>query len=359
MSRALLYGATGYTGRAIAAALANEHGGKIDLVLAGRNEQAVRALAEPLGLPWRAFALGDPQAVCAGLAGIDAVLHAAGPFATTAMPMLEACLACGTHYLDLGGEWRVIQALFARNAEARAAGIAVLPGAALTPAATDCLLLAAVERWPDTRALRLGISAAQVVSRGSVATMAGLADPSTVIRRKGALAMVPAGSLTTMFDFGEGPQETVATDWASVVTGGDLLPEVKDISIYSAMHWSMRAGYRASGIGMALTGAAPWRMAGSAMARVWPERPNETRREAARFTMVADADDPWRRVRRLRMETLDGYGASVRIACEALRRVLASSAPAGVSSLAAAFGSGFAVEAGAARFLADNRSTAA
>lgn len=354
MSPALLYGATGYTGRAIAEALA----GKVELVLAGRNEQAVRAVAEPLGLPWRAFALGDPQAVCAGLAGIDAVLHSAGPFAATAMPMLEACLANGAHYLDLGGEWRVIEALFARDAEARAAGIAVLPGAALTPAATDCLLLAAVERWPDTRALRLGISAAQVVSRGSVATMAGLADPGTVIRRKGALAMVPAGSLTAMFDFGAGPQETVATDWASVVTGG-ALTGVPDIAIFSAMHWSMRAGYRASGIGMALTGAAPWRMAGSAMARVWPERPDETRREAARFMMVAEADDPWRRVRRLRMETLDGYGASVRIACEALRRVLAGGTPAGVSSLAAAFGSGFAVEAGAARFLADDRSTAA
>lgn len=358
MSRALLYGATGYTGRAIAAALAKEHGREVDLVLAGRDERAVRAVAEPLGLPWRAFALGDQQAVRAGLAGIDAVLHAAGPFAATAMPMLDACLAARTHYLDLGGEWRVIQALFARDAEARAAGIAVLPGAALTPAATDCLLLAAVERWPDTRALKLGISAAQVVSRGSVATMAGLADPGTVIRRKGALAMVPAGSLTAMFDFGAGPQETVATDWASVVTGG-ALTGVPDIAIFSAMHWSMRAGYRASGIGMALTGAAPWRMAGSAMARVWPERPSETRREAARFMMVAEAEDPWRRVRRLRMETLDGYGASVRIACEALRRVLAGRAPAGVSSLAAAFGSGFAVEAGAARFLADDRSTAA
>lgn len=354
MSRALLYGATGYTGRAIAAALAQE----LDLVLAGRSEQAVRKVAEPLDLPWRAFSLDDPHTVRAALADADAVLHAAGPFAATAMPMLDACLASGTHYLDLGGEWRVIEALFARDAEARAAGIAVLPGAALTPAATDCLLLAAVEHWPDTRALKLGISAAEVVSRGSVATMAGLADPGTVIRRRGTLAMVPAGSLTAMFDFGAGPSETVATDWASVVTGG-ALTGVPDIAIYSAMHWSMRAGYRASGIGMALTGAAPWRMAGAAMARVWPEQPDETRREAARFTMVAEAHDPWRRVRRLSMETLDGYGASVLIACEALRRVLAGQAQAGVSSLAAAFGSGFAVEAGAARFLADDRSTAA
>lgn len=358
MSRALLYGATGYTGRAIAAALAGEPGREIDLVLAGRNPQAVRAVAEPLGLPWRAFGLDDPLALRDALADVGAVLHAAGPFAATAMPILAACLASGTHYIDLGGEWRVIEALFARDADARAAGIAVLPGAALTPAATDCLLLAAMERWPDTRALKIGISAAEVVSRGSVATMAGLADPGTVIRRGGALAMVPAGSLTAMFDFGAGPQETVATDWASVVTGG-ALTGVPDISIYSAMHWSMRAGYRASGLGMALAGPALFRSAGAVVARVWPERPDESRREAARFTMIAEAHDPWRRVRRLSMETLDGYGASVRIACAALRRVLAGGAPAGVSSLAAAFGSGFAAEAGAARFLADNRSTAA
>ena len=352
--RALLYGATGFTGRALAQALA----GDTDLVLAGRNAQAVRAVAEPLGLAWRAFPLDAPEAVRAGLAGVDAVLHAAGPFAATAMPMLDACLAAGAHYLDLGGEWRVIAAMMARNAEARDAGIAVLPGAALTPAATDCLLLAAVERWPDTAALRLGISAAEVVSRGSVATMAGMADPGTVIRRGGALQMIPAGSLTQMFDFGAGPAETVATDWASVVTAGPLTG-VGDIAVFSQMHWSMRAGYRAAGIGMALTGAAPWRTAGKAMARVWPAEPGAPAREAARFTMIVEALDPWRRVRRLTMETLDGYGASVRIAAAALRRVLAGNAPAGVSSLAAAFGSGFAEEAGAAQFPAGNRSTAA
>ncbi|MBX9884973.1 MAG: saccharopine dehydrogenase NADP-binding domain-containing protein, partial [Novosphingobium sp.] len=213
MSRALLYGATGYTGRAIAAALARD----IDLVLAGRNADKVRAVAEPLGLAWRAFPLDAPRAVQDALADVDAVLHAAGPFAATAMPMLDACLASRTHYLDLGGEWRVMADLFARDAEARAAGIAVLPGAALTPAAADCLLLAAAERWSDTRALRLGVSAAQVISRGSVATMAGLADPGTVIWRGGALQMIPAGSLTQMFDFGAGPSEAAATNWASVV----------------------------------------------------------------------------------------------------------------------------------------------
>ena len=356
--RVLLYGATGFTGQAIAHQLAGQLAGNLDLVLAGRNPAKLRAVAEPLGLPWRAFGLGVPGEVSAALADVTAVLHAAGPFAATAQPMIDACLHAGTHYLDLGGEWRVIHAIMARDAEARAAGIVLMPGAALTPAATDCLLLRAVERWPDTQTLRLGISAAEVVSRGSMTTMASLADPGTVIRRGGKLEAVPAGSLTHMFDFGEGPSEAVATDWASVMTGGDLTG-VPDIAIYSQMHWSLRAGYRAAGLGMGLTGAVPWRTIGNMMAHAWPEAPPAAAREAARFTMVVEALDPWRRVRRMTMRTLDGYGATVRIACEALLLVLAGRASAGFTSPAAAFGSHFAADAGAAIFPEHDRSTAA
>ena len=364
--RALLYGATGYTGRAIAAQLAHDRAHDDngvpdlvpDLILAGRDAARVRAVAEPLGLPWRAFDLADRAAVAAALTDVDAVLHAAGPFAQTAQPMIDGCLASSTHYLDLGGEWPVFSAIMARDAEARAAGIALLPGMGLTIAATDCLLARAVERWPDTVRLCLGFSAAQVVSRGSVMTMASLAEPGTLIRRGGQLVTVPAGSLTRMFDFGNGPSEAVATNWADVVTAG-VTTGVADIEVYSEMHWSQRAGYRAAGIAMGLAGAAPFRMVGGLLARLWPEQPPAAAREAARFTMVVEALDPWRRVRRMTMHTLDGYGASVLTACEALRRVLAGTAPTGFSTPARAFGSNFAVEAGAALFAEHDRSTAA
>ena len=356
--RALLYGATGYTGRAIAQQLAHDSTGELDLLLAGRDAAKVRALAEPLGLPWRAFDLTAPGAVAAALADVQVVLHAAGPFAQTAQPMIDGCLATGTHYLDLGGEWPVFCAIMARDAEARDAGIALLPGVGLTVAATDCLLAKAVESWPDTVRLCLGISAAQVVSRGSVATMASLAEPGTVVRRGGRLVTVPAGSLTRMFDFGKGPSEAVATNWADVVTGG-LTTGVPDIEVYSEMHWSQRAGYRAAGLVMGATGAAPFRALGGLLARAWPDAPDAGAREAARFTMVVEALDPWRRVRRMTMHTLDGYGASVLIACEALRRVLAGGVPDGFSTPARAFGSNFAVEAGAALLAHYDRSTAA
>lgn len=352
--RALLYGASGYTGREIARALA----GEVDLVLAGRDAARVRAVAEPLGMPWRAFALSDTAAVAACLADIDVVLHAAGPFADTAQPMIEGCLRTATHYLDLGGEWPVFVAIMAQDAAARAAGVMLLPGVGLTIAATDCLLARAVEMWPDTVRLCLGISRAQAISRGSVASAARLLDPHTVIRRDGLLTAVPAGSLTRAFDFGEGLSEATATSWADVATG-EFTTGVRNIEVYSQTRWPERAASRMGGLTMGMTGPGLWRVVGGVLARAWPEEPSARVLESARFAMVVEAFDPWRRVRRLRMDTLDGYGASVLTAAEALRRVLAGVAVPGFQTPARAFGSDFASEAGAALFEADNARTAA
>lgn len=351
---ALLYGASGFTGRAVAHQLA----GTMDLILAGRDEGRVRAVAEPLGLGWRVFDLADPQHIAAQLAGITAVLHAAGPFEQTARPMVDACLAARAHYIDLGGEWPVFAELMARDSEARAAGVMLLPGAGLTVAATDCLLARVVELWPDTARLCLGISRAQVISRGSVTTMAGLLGPDALIRRGGELVAVPAGSLTRGFDFGAGLSEAVATSWADVVTG-EWTTGVRDIEVYSEMHWAQRAGFRAGGLAMGTTGVEPWRQLGGTLARAWPEQPSASEREAARFTMVVEALDPWRRVRRLALRTLDGYGASVLTAAEALRRVLAGTAPPGFATPARAFGSNFVAESGAGLFVADGGRAAA
>ena len=352
--RALLYGASGYTGREIARALA----GEVDLVLAGRDGAKIRAVAEPLGLPWRAFALSGAAAVAACLADIDVVLHAAGPFEDTAQPMIEGCLRTATHYLDLGGEWPVFVAIMAQDAAARAAGVMLLPGVGLTIAATDCLLARAVETWPDTVRLCLGISRAQAISRGSVASAARLLDSHSLIRRDGLLTAVPAGSLTRAFDFGGGLSEATATSWADVATG-EFTTGVRNIEVYSQTRWHERAATRIGGLTMGMTGAAPWRAAGGFVAQAWPAEPSARVREAARFAMVLEAFDPWRRVRRLRMATLDGYGASVLTAAGALRRVLAGTASPGFQTPARAFGSNFVSESGAASFEAANARTAA
>src|SRR5438270_11380082 len=107
----MIYGANGYTGQLIAE-LANAHGEKP--ILAGRNAAKVRALAEKLGLPWRAFALDRPD-----LRAVRLVLHCAGPFSATSRPMVDACLAARAHSLDITGEVGVFEAGCPRDAAAR------------------------------------------------------------------------------------------------------------------------------------------------------------------------------------------------------------------------------------------------
>src|SRR6266536_3485840 len=160
----LIYGANGYTGQLVAR-LAVARGERP--VLAGRNGPAVTALAGELGLPHRVFDLADGAAVRAALEGVRAVAHCAGPFSATSAPMVAGCLAAGAHYLDITGEVEVFEAIFGRDAEARAAGVVLLPGAGFDVVPTDCLAAALAAALPSATSLDLAFLVGGGMSRGT------------------------------------------------------------------------------------------------------------------------------------------------------------------------------------------------
>src|SRR4051812_11076852 len=94
----LIYGCNGYTGVLISK-LAKKQG--LEPVLSGRNEAAVRKLAEELAFPYVAFDLNNIAAVDTAMKDVKVVLHCAGPFIFTSKPMIEACLRNHVHYLDI------------------------------------------------------------------------------------------------------------------------------------------------------------------------------------------------------------------------------------------------------------------
>lgn len=340
----LLYGATGYTGREVARRLAAE---SAPVRLAGRDAARLSAIAEELDLPWTAFPLSDVDALRAAVEDAEVVLNAAGPFADTCTPVLDACLRAGVTYLDLNGEWPGFLEAQRRDAEARASGVMLVPGVGLTVCATDCLMALAKARYPDTVKFRLGVSHPEVITRGTVVSAARLLSAHALIRKAGKVLAIPAGGLTHAFDFGEGLVNTAAMSWADVVTG-EHTSGVRDIEVYSELGWAQRLGYRASGIAMEFTGARAWRSASQAAAKLWPEGPRAEARRRAGFTMVAEAIDPWRRVRRLRMRTLDGYTVSVITAAAAVMRVLAGAVTPGFQTPAKVFGADFVLVLGCA-----------
>src|SRR5262245_34876010 len=111
-TRFMIYGANGYTGELIARE-AKARG--LQPMLAGRNAEAVAALARELGLEHLPLGLDDAGALDRALAGFTAVLHCAGPFSRTAGPMAAACLRARAHYLDVTGEVEVFEKLAARD----------------------------------------------------------------------------------------------------------------------------------------------------------------------------------------------------------------------------------------------------
>jgi saccharopine dehydrogenase-like NADP-dependent oxidoreductase len=65
-------------------------------------------------------------------------MHGAGPFARTSRPM-DACLPAGAHHLDIRAEIAVFEALAARDVEAKASGVMLLPGVGVDVVPSDCL----------------------------------------------------------------------------------------------------------------------------------------------------------------------------------------------------------------------------
>ncbi|BCJ37830.1 saccharopine dehydrogenase [Actinocatenispora thailandica] len=136
-----VYGAYGHTGRFVVAELRDRG---FRPVLSGRDEHRLRALAAAHpGTEVRPAAVDDPAALDRALAGVAAVINCAGPFATTAGPVVEAALRAGIPYLDVAAEIEANLDTFRHFGDrARAAEAIVVPAMAFYGGLGDLLVSA-------------------------------------------------------------------------------------------------------------------------------------------------------------------------------------------------------------------------
>ncbi|MFN9251279.1 MAG: saccharopine dehydrogenase NADP-binding domain-containing protein, partial [Brevundimonas sp.] len=113
----MIYGSAGYTGRLCAEEFVSSG---LRPVLGGR-DGAVHALAARLDLKAAVFDLSDPREIERQLKGVRLLLNLSGQFLTTQKLLIEACLASGTHYVDLAGEVEDTSNAFAFDERARRA----------------------------------------------------------------------------------------------------------------------------------------------------------------------------------------------------------------------------------------------
>jgi short subunit dehydrogenase-like uncharacterized protein len=335
----LLYGANGYTGELIArrAAAAGERP-----VLAGRRAEAVAPLAAVLGLEHRSFALDDPAAVDRGLAGMSAVLHCAGPFSRTALPMAEGCLRSRLHYLDITGEIEVFEALAARDAEALEAGVTLLPGVGFDVVPSDGLAAHLHRRLPSATHLALGFQSSGRLSRGTATTMVENLHRGGAVRRDGRIVRVPAAWKTRVIDFGRGPVPAVTIPWGDVATAYHTTG-IPDVEVYLASPGRMRALLKLSRLFVPLLSSAPVQSFLKGRIRAQPPGPSAEHRARARSLLWGEARDA-SQVVVSRLDTLEGYELTAHTALRAMQRVMADGVPPGFQTPARAFGPDFILE---------------
>jgi short subunit dehydrogenase-like uncharacterized protein len=313
-------------------------------LLAGRDAAALARQAGELGLPYAALDLSETAALEAALARVPLALHAAGPFEDTAAPMVEACLRTRTHYVDITGEIAVFEMVAARGAEARAAGVTLLPGAGFDVVPTDCLAAQLHARLPTATHLQLAFQSVRGrVSRGTALSMARNAGRGGAVRRGGEIVRVPAAWRTREVDFGRGPVRVVTIPWGDVSTAYHSTG-IPNIEVYTRATAAQRAALRATRPLAPLLGSRAGQRLLEAFVRRRFRGPGAREREEG-FSMV------WGEVRdaaggsaAARLRTPEGYTLTALAAVEAARRIAAGGVSAGFQTPSRAFGAEWVLE---------------
>ena len=191
----VVFGASGIAGRNVAAYLAQragETGARWAVV--GRDPAKLERTLGEIGVsaPETLVAdVEDPASLAAMASRTRVVLDLVGPYTLYGTPVIEACVANGSHYADLTGEIPFVrQTIDAFHDRAAAAGVKIVQvsGFEAMPADLAVLLAAetARERWEENLAEadvqvtitqpqgRIGLS--DMVSGGSLQSMAEMTD---------------------------------------------------------------------------------------------------------------------------------------------------------------------------------------
>jgi short subunit dehydrogenase-like uncharacterized protein len=337
----MVYGANGYTGELIARE-AVERG--MQPILAARNGRKVAEVATALGLEHRQVTLDDPSLLREELENVAAVLHCAGPFVHTSKPMVEACLASATHYLDITGEIAVFETVLSLGEQAENAGVVLLPGVGFDVVPTDCLAARLAESLPEARQLELAFhTEGGAWSRGTLKTVIEGMPHSGAIRREGRIVRVPIAWKAREIEFSCGQRWAMTIPWGDVSTAFHTTG-IPNIRVYGGASPGRIARARRMRLLLPLMGARPVKR----FAQWWVDRtvtgPDEAERSEARTYL-------WGRVRDRAdesvtgtLETAEGYSFTATAAVQSVDRVLEGRVAPGAWTPARAFGSRFVEE---------------
>jgi short subunit dehydrogenase-like uncharacterized protein len=215
----VVFGASGVTGRRVAAYLA-ERASEVDAkwAVAGRDTGKLERVLGEIGVSAPetiAADVGDPASLAAMAARTKVVLDLVGPYTLYGKPVIEACIANDAHYVDLTGEIPFVRRMIdAHHERAVAAGVKVVEVCGFEALPPDLAVLLAAEtareRWgEDLAEADVGVASQQPAGR------IGLAD------------LISGGTMQSMAEALGGEGATEIADPAALIADPELAAAVR------------------------------------------------------------------------------------------------------------------------------------
>ena len=231
----VLFGATGYTGRLTAEAMA---AAGVRPVLAGRDRARLEALATRLGgLPVAEADTARPDSVRDLVGPGDVLVSTVGPFLTRGEPAVRAAVDAGATYLDATGEPPFLRRVFEEHGPRATGRCALIPafGYDFVPGnlAGALALAAAGDPWrrPGS-AVGYFVTGGGGFSSGTMASGAGLMLEPGFAWRGGELRRERLARRVRAFPIG-------GRDWLGVTYGGSehlalprIAPGLREVEVY-------------------------------------------------------------------------------------------------------------------------------
>jgi short subunit dehydrogenase-like uncharacterized protein len=317
-----VYGATGYTGRLIAAELRRRGA---DFVLAGRDQAKLRTAASEVGdPPVTAVALDDERGLRQLLEPCPAVIACAGPFQECGEPVLAAAVDSRTHYVDTTGEQWFMRTVFDEyGPAAQAGGTALVTAMGFDYAPGDMIAALTAEGMGPLDEVVLAYATEGFgSSRGTLRSALGMMAGGDLEWRDGALVAGSPGVGRGEFEFPPpfGRQRMVRYPAGEHLTVPRHVETRQVRTMLTAstvtLHPALAPAASLAMPALRLAARTPLRRALDAAISRLPEGPSAEARGRARFMVVCEARQR-SRVRRGIVSGPDPYDLTARTTVEA------------------------------------------
>ena len=315
----MLFGATGYSGRLTAEALADAGARP---VLAGRDRGRLEALAARLGgLPLAEADTARPDSVRALVGPGDVLVSTVGPFLTHGEPAVRAAVEAGAAYLDSTGEPPFLRRVFEEWGPRAAGRCALVPAFGYDFVPGNLAGALALAEAPAATRVTVGYfaSGGGGFSSGTLASGAGLLLEPGFAWRAGRLRRERTARRVRSLRVGGRDRRAVSYAGSEHYALPRLAPGLREVEVY--LGWfgrRSRAVQAVSAVGAPLShlpGVRPLaRAATGPLGRRTGRGPAEATRRAGRSLIVAiAADDHGQELARVHLQGPDPYTLTARL----------------------------------------------